>query len=71
MLLLVFFLVSCFLLCPADRSRFAFLQFFECQTIQDENLVFKDDLPEFTQDELLVTPTDEPETEAGEGSAQP
>ena len=30
-----------------------------------------EDLPEFTQDELLATPTDEPEIVAGEGDAQP
>ena len=71
MFLLVFLLVSCFLLCPADRSCLALLQFFERQTIEDANLVFEDDLPEFTQDELLATPTDEPEVGAGEGGAQP
>ena len=39
--------------------------------VEDANLVFEDDLPEFTQDELLATPTDEPEIVAGEGDAQP
>ena len=66
---LCFFLFSCFSPCPADGSCLALLQFFKRQTIEDANLVFEDDLPEFTQDELLATPTDEPKMVAGEGGA--
>ena len=46
-------------------------QYCDRQVAEDENLAFVEDLPEFTQDELLATPTDEPEVVAGEGDAQP
>ena len=46
------------------------MQFFERWAVEDANLVFVADLPEFTQDELLATPTDELEIVAGGGNAQ-